>query len=381
MSQNIARREWLKRSSLAALGLGFSMQSIAGEDYLPRNWGSEKGILNLGSNENPYGLSPLARQAIVDMIGYGNRYPFNVARLQSFKKDLGSFYGLKEDHLLITAGSGEALTMLARHFNKGNIVTANPTFGILPNTARKIGTEVIEIPLNYDKVHDLPAMLSAINDKTQLVYLVNPANPTGTVLKPSVIKSFCEEASKKTVVVVDEAYIDFLDAPDNESMVQLIEYNPRIIIVRTFSKIFGMAGMRVGFIMAHPDMISQLGPNFFASSQLAVSTIGQAAAMECLKDLSHCKMSKQKNAEARNYAMAELKKMNLRAIPSYTNFIFFSLGNYPGDFAQDMMKKNVALRSNTYPDGKWCRLSIGTLDEMQQFFKVMKPSFNGLNSG
>ena len=377
MSQNIARREWLKRSSLAALGLGFSLHSIAGEDYLPRNWGSEKGILNLGSNENPYGLSPLARQAIMDMIGYGNRYPFNVARLQSFRKDLGSFYGLKEDHLLITAGSGEALAMLARHFNKGNIVTANPTFGILPNTAKKIGTEVIEIPLNYDKVHDLPAMLSAINDKTQLVYLVNPANPTGTMMKPSVIKSFCEEASKKAVVVVDEAYIDFLDAPDNESMVQLIEYNPRIIIVRTFSKIFGMAGMRVGFIMAHPDLINQLEPNFFASSQLAVSTIAQSAAMECLKDLSHCKMSKQKNAEARNYAMAELKKMNLRAIPSYTNFIFFSLGNYPGDFAQDMMKKNVALRSNSYPDGKWCRLSIGTLDEMQQFFKIMKPSFNG----
>ena len=377
MSQNIARREWLKRSSLAALGLGFSLHSIGGEDYLPRNWGSEKGILNLGSNENPYGLSPLARQAIMDMIGFGNRYPFNVARLQSFRKDLASFYGLKEDHLLITAGSGEALAMLARHFNKGNIVTANPTFGILPNTAKKIGTEVIEIPLTYDKVHDLPAMLSAINDKTQLVYLVNPANPTGTILKPSAIKNFCEEASKKAVVVVDEAYIDFLDAPDNESMVQLIEYNPRIIIVRTFSKVFGMAGMRVGFIMAHPDLINKLEPNFFASSQLAVSTIAQSAAMECLKDLSHCKMSKQKNAEARNYAMAELKKMNLRAIPSYTNFIFFSLGNYTGDFAQDMMKKNVALRSNTYADGKWCRLSIGTLDEMQQFFKIMKPSFNG----
>jgi histidinol-phosphate aminotransferase len=159
-------------------------------------------------------------------------------------------------------------------------------------------------------------------------------------------------------------------------MVQLIEYNPRIIIVRTFSKVFGMAGMRVGFIMAHPDLISKLEPNFFASSQLAVSTIAQAAAMECLKDLSHCKMSKQKNAEARNYAMGELKKMNLRCIPSYTNFLFFSLGNYAGDFAQDMLKKNVALRSNTYPDGKWCRLSIGTLDEMQQFFKIMKPSFN-----
>ena len=376
MSQNIARREWLKRTSLAAIGIGFSLNSIAGEDYLPRNFGSEKGILNLGSNENPYGLSPLARQAIIDMIGYGNRYPFNVTRLQTFRKDLAAFYGLKEDGLLITAGSGEALAMLARHFNKGNIVTATPTFGILPNVAKKAGTEVIEIPLNYDKVHDLQAMTSAINSNTKLVYLVNPANPTGTMLKPAVIKSFCEEVSKKAVVVIDEAYIDFLDAPDNESMVQLIEYNPKIIVVRTFSKIFGMAGMRVGYIMAHPTMIKELESGYFGNSQLAVSTITQCAAMESLKDLSHCKMSKQKNAEARGYAMAELKKMNLRVIPSYTNFIFFSLGNYPGEFAEDMMKKNVALRSNTYPDGKWCRLSVGTLEEMQQFFKIMKSSFN-----
>src|SRR6185436_13460425 len=101
MPQDIARREWLKRSSLAAIGIGFSLNSIAGEDYLPRNFGSEKGIINLVSNENPYGLSPFARQAIIDTIGYGNRYPFNVTRLKTFRKDLASYYGLKEDSLLI----------------------------------------------------------------------------------------------------------------------------------------------------------------------------------------------------------------------------------------------------------------------------------------
>src|SRR4030095_8350713 len=138
MSQNIARREWLKRSSLAAIGICFSLNSIAGEDYLPRHFGSENGILNLGSNENPYGLSPLARQAIMDMIGFGNRYPFNVTRLQTFRKDLASFYGVKEECVLITAGSGEALAKLAMHFNKGNVVTATPTFGILPSTAKRI---------------------------------------------------------------------------------------------------------------------------------------------------------------------------------------------------------------------------------------------------
>jgi histidinol-phosphate aminotransferase len=372
MATNIARREWLKKSSLAALGLGFSLRSIAGEDNLPINFGSERGLVNLGSNESPYGISAHAKQAIINMISQANRYYTNVPALAAFKKEIADYNKVSPEQVLITAGSGQALGLLARHFSKGNIVAPDITFGILPNTAKTIGTPVIEVPLTYDKVHDLPAMLQAINRDTQLVYVCNPANPTSTIVKPAALKSFVEEAAKKTVVLVDEAYIDYLDAPDNESMIGLIDKNPNLIVLRTFSKIYGMAGLRVGYVVGNPALIEKLDDNYFMNTQFYVSNPSLAAAQAGLKDEEHKKMSKQKNAAVRKYVYDELTGMKFRCIPSYTNFQFFNLGNYAGDFAADMLKKNFLLRSNTYRDGKWARVSLGTMEEMKLFVSALK---------
>jgi histidinol-phosphate aminotransferase len=372
MPANIRRRQWLKETSIAALGLGFSLRSIANEEGITRNFGSEKDLINLGSNENPYGISPKSRQAIMDMMGFANRYQFNVGSLQGFRKQLAEKFNLSEDNILITAGSGEGLGLLARYFSKGNIVTAFPTFGILPNTAKRLHTEVKEIPLNHDKAHDLPAMMSAINNDTSLVYLVNPANPTSTVLSPTALKNFCNEAGKKAVVLLDEAYIDYADAPNNESMLSLITANPNIIVMRTFSKIHAMAGLRLGFIAAHPTLIKKLEDAYFTSSSYCLSNLTMAAAMESLNDNQHRLLSKQKNDAAKKYTLDELTKLGYRCISSSTNFMFFNLKDYSGDFAQDMAKKNILLRYNQYPDGKWCRVSLGTLEEMQQFVRVMQ---------
>jgi histidinol-phosphate aminotransferase len=365
MSSN--RRQWLKQSSLAALGLGISLRSLAGEDYLPRNFGSETGLINLGSNENPYGISPQAKEAIRAMIGQAHRYHFNISELDDFKKQLADHYGVREENLLVTAGSGEGLNLLARHFSNGNIVTAYPTFGILPNTAKRIGTKVMEVALTANKVHDLDKMLGSINNNTSLVYICNPANPSSTIIKPAQLKNFCVEASKKTSVLIDEAYFDFLDAPDNESMISLIDKNPNILVIRTFSKIHALAGLRVGFIVAHPHTIKKLEENHFASTQSCLSALSMAAALASLKDKEHQLQSKSKNAAARKYAIEELTKMGHLVIPSYTNFIFYQLKNFEGDFAAHMLKKNILLRSNNYADGKWVRVSVGTLDEMKTF--------------
>ena len=373
MANQLHRRDWLKQSALAALGLSFSAHSLGGEDYLPRELGLETGLLNLGSNENPYGLAPGAKQAISELINTANRYYYNVPAVQSFKQDLANEYGVTTDHLLITAGSGEALNLLARHFSKGNLVAGNPTFGVLPNTAKKIGVEVREILLDGGKVHDLQAMAKAIDAKTAHVYICNPANPTGTILKPAALKAFCEEASKTAVVTVDEAYIDFLDAPDNESMIGLVKKgNKNIVVVRTFSKIHAMAGMRVGFIIADPETIKALSANHFGSSNFCVGALSMHAAMASLKDPGHRESCKQKNAAAREYTHKSLQALGFQPIPSYTNFMFFPLKNYAGDFAKDMLEKNIVLRSSILPDGKWCRVSIGTMEEMQSFMKVMQ---------
>ncbi|MCW3117331.1 MAG: hypothetical protein JWM28_1413 [Chitinophagaceae bacterium] len=369
----VNRRDWLKQSSLAALGLGFSLRSLANEEGLPRQFGSGLGIINLGSNENPYGISPLSKKAITDMLGEANRYPFNIASLKTFKNEIADYYKLSPGQLLITAGSGEGLNLLARYYSGGNIVAGDPTFGILPNTAKKIGTQVIEVPLTYDKVHDLDAMLKAINQQTKLIYICNPANPTTTILPPAQLRDFCDEASKKTVVAIDEAYIDYVEPPDNESMLAMIDRNPNIIILRTFSKIHAMAGLRLGFVAAHPELIQKLSADYFGNTQFCTSVLTQAAVLASLKDEEHRKNSKQKNAAARKYTVDALEKMKYRVAKSHTNFLFFQLKNYKDDFAKEMLdKNNILIRSTNYSDGNWCRVSLGTQEEMQQFIKVFK---------
>jgi len=381
MTTHSSRRQWLQQSSFALLGLGISFKSMGNEEGIKRITGIENGLVNLGSNENPYGISAKAKQAILDMMGETNRYPFNIASLQSAKKTLGDYYKVSEDQVLITAGSGEGLAMLARHFNKGNIVTADITFGVLPNTAKKIGTKVIEVPLTKEKVHDLPAMMKAINNETQLVYICNPANPSATILKADELKRFCEDASKKTVVLIDEAYNDFLDNSNSQSMIGLIEKNPNILVIKTFSKIHAMAGLRIGFVIGHPSLIKKLQPDYFQSSQLAVSVLSLNAAMTSLADEEHKAICKQKNEAARKYTMDEMKKMGIQFIPSYTNFIFYPVKNYSGDYASDMFEKHkIIMRSNKYSDGQWARVSIGTIDEMKQFIQVIGDPKNNMVS-
>ncbi|KYP14726.1 histidinol-phosphate transaminase [Flavihumibacter sp. CACIAM 22H1] len=376
MSQN--RRTWLKQSAFAALGITVSLNSLGGEDYLPKDLRTllpdpKAGLVNLGSNENPYGLSPLAKKAISDLINSSHRYQYNIPHVQLFKKQLADYLGVTTDHLLLTPGSGEGLNLLARHYSKGNLVTANPTFGILPNTAKKIGVQVKEIPLDNQKVHDLPALLQAIDSNTAQVYICNPANPTGTVLHPDALRSFCEEASKRTVVTLDEAYLEFLDPPFNQSMLPLVlKGNKNIVILRTFSKIHAMAGLRVGYILADPATINELKENYFGNSNFCMSALSLTAAMASLKDPAHSTTSKKLNAAARQYTQDALKKAGFDFIPSSTNFIYFNLKNYQGDFAADMLAKNIVLRSSEQPDGKWGRVSIGTLEEMKIFIKTME---------
>jgi histidinol-phosphate aminotransferase len=364
-----SRRQWLKQTSLAGLGLGFSFNSLGNEEGLSRAFGYESGLINLGSNENPYGISPKAKEAIMNMLGESNRYLFNVASLQDFKKDLAAYLGVGENQLLITAGSGDGLGFLARYFSTGNIVAAIPTFGILPSTAKTIGTEVREIPLTTEKLHDLPAMAAAVDSKTSLIYICNPANPTATMLESSVLKDFCQEQSKKTSLLIDEAYIDF---PETASMRSMTATNPNILVISTFSKIHAMAGLRIGYTIAHPSVIKKLEENYYQRSQFGCSVLSIAAAKASLKDAGHIKTCREKNYAAREMTFNELKKMNFTVYPSYTNFLYFRLKNYTGNFAEDMFKKNIILRSNNYSDGQWCRVSIGTTQEMQSFLSTLK---------
>ncbi|HVZ25882.1 MAG TPA: aminotransferase class I/II-fold pyridoxal phosphate-dependent enzyme, partial [Sediminibacterium sp.] len=186
------------------------------------------------------------------------------------------------------------------------------------------------------------------------------------------LADFCREASQKAMVVIDEAYIDFLDHPETMSMVPLLKDCPNLVILRTFSKIHAMAGLRVGYALGNPSLMEALDKNYFNYSQLSVSNLSLAAARVSLEDAAHRESCKLTNAEARDYMIRALSDLHLQAIPSHTNFIFFPLGNYPGDFARDMLARRVILRSGHYADGQWARVSVGTLDEMKSCMRIMQ---------
>jgi histidinol-phosphate aminotransferase len=377
------RRDFFKNSTLTTLGLGISLHSFSHSSFydpsgLPQKTpDNNNGLINLSSNENPHEIPPLAKQAIIDAIPFSNRYSFNLPQFKEARKTIAQYYGVGPENILLTSGSAIVLDYTVRYFYKpgANLVTAEPTFFVLPRTAADLGYSLKKIPVDQNRQIDLAGMLNSIDSNTQLIYLVNPNNPTGVALKPGPIKDFLREAAKKSVTLIDEAYLDFLSAPDNESMIPLAAADPNIMVTRTFSKIHGMAGLRIGFVISHADRIRQLEKNYFGESQVAISDLSLAAALASLKDEDHRASVKKKIIAAREYTIQSLKNLNIDAIPSVTNFILFPLGKYEGNFAEFMLTKGIYLRSNTYLGEKFCRVSVGTMEEMQQFIKVMKENW------
>lgn len=367
MQEGMNRRAWLRNSGLAALGLSLNLKSLGNEERLLRSFGKAEGLINLGSNENPYGIAPGAKQAIADMAGLSNRYQFNIPSMQGFRKTLANYYGLESDQVLVTAGSSEGLNLAARHFSGGPVVSASPTFFILPELSRKLGNDVIEVPVTPAGVHDLEAMADKVTSTTKLVYICNPANPTATILDAAKLHDFTTSIPKQTVVLIDEAYMDFQEDPNAMSMMDLVHDHPNVLILRTFSKIHGMAGIRVGFAAGHASLIKSLEDNFFDSTQMCVSNLTMAAAAASMEDEAYRNKVRDWNKEARSYAMHAIQQMGRPTLDSATNFFMFNLGKYPGDFASDMLAKGYIIRSNNFGGGKWCRVSIGTMDEMKSF--------------
>jgi histidinol-phosphate aminotransferase len=192
------------------------------------------------------------------------------------------------------------------------------------------------------------------------------------VLEPAKLRAFVQEVSQRTMVIVDEAYMELLDAPYNESLIPLTKDNKNLIILKTFSKIYAMAGMRVGYVIAHPDTTNSLLAANFGQSSFCVSVLGLAAAIASLKNTDHALGTKKQIIEAREWTSQQLRSMGYRVIPSYTNFIYYAVPNFKGDFAKHMYEQKILMRSDSTIDGNWARVSVGRMDEMKSFVEVMK---------
>ena len=386
MSKTLNRRNWLKSGLIAAgsvtlaphLAWSSSTRRLSGsviwEIDHPSYYRDAAPVLKarLNANENPYGPSESVKKAINEAVSMGNRYGHSDAAILIEK--IAEKEGVTPDHIMLGPGSTDLLekTAISRFMKGGNIVSADPSYMSLINTAQAIGAEWKAIPLTKDYAHDLPAMLAAVDNRTQLVYVCNPNNPTGSLTPSSDLRTFCSKVSEKTPVFVDEAYLEFLEDPDANSMVDLVAQGKDIIVARTFSKIHSMAGLRIGYIVAAPERIKSITNMVRSTMGLSITSI--KGALASMGDGAFCSECKELNTAARNYVCAELDKMNYKYIPSYTNFVIFPLNkNTIGEeFMKSMVARGVGIRMYSFQNEPWCRVSIGTMPEMQLFTEVFK---------
>lgn len=364
------RRNWLKQIGLGAVGLGLcqfeTFANTPPEIYkLPD---LDQSPILLRSNENPYGPSPLARAAMQKSINSSNRYGWDLS--DELIALLATKNNVLNQNILLGAGSTEILDLVLQYtaLQKGNFILAETTFNYWTFPSEKLGLKKITVPLTVDKKHDLPAMLKAIDSDTKMVYICNPNNPTGTICDYEQLVSFIKEASKKAIVFVDEAYLDFTK---EKSLSNLVIENKNLIITKTFSKMYGLAGARIGYAIAASSTIEELSV-LKSSPNLSISVVSTAAAMASLNDDKFIQQVNTANEEVKKYTIEELTKLNLTCIPSHANFIYFSLNNYKKDYFKQLEKQNIQGTKIYEENGKWTRITIGTMKEMQQFIEAIK---------
>lgn len=359
------RRVWLQQSLTALAGFAISTDVAA----IPTSFfAPSTGAILLNSNENPYGPSPLAQKAILEYYMQSNRYPDDYIGL--LQKKIAAHWGVKAENILLGAGSSEIIGLAALHVSgkKKKIITAEPGYKVWNGQAASFGMEFERISLTNERITDLAAMLTAIDNTTAMVYICNPNNPTGTFVDINQLRNFTVEAAKKTMIFIDEAYTEYAGL---ESLATLAVVNPNIIVVKTFSKIYGLAGARVGYAIAHPETIQKLS-NYQPWPNAAISIVSAAAAFASLNDISYVQTILTKTTEARTMCTETFKQLSLEYIPSQTNFILFNIDPIKKDMIKELKTKNIFVQSRKHFNGKWCRVSMGTIEEMQQFCAALK---------
>jgi histidinol-phosphate aminotransferase len=326
------------------------------------------GVVRLSSNENPYGPSPKALKAMNDAFSLSCRYPDE--HVDELIEALAKLNGVNRDQILLGDGSGEILKLCAETFTgstRGKLVAADPTFEAILNHARVNGAEVVKVPLNRSFGHDLPKMMAAATEG--LVYICNPNNPTASITPKNEVREFIAKAPHQTMVLVDEAYYHYADAPDYESVIPLIKDHPNLIVARTFSKIYGMAGLRCGYCIAQRETIERMRPHQPWDS---VNIMALAAATASVNDPDQVANGQRLNSEAKKFVSAELETMGYKLIPSQANFIMVDVKKPVAPLIQEMKQRNVQVGRLFPALPNHMRVTIGKRNEMEIFLATFR---------
>ncbi len=352
-------------AALAALRpLSVAVAAAPAADPLPGS--AAEGIVRLSANENPYGPPAAALAAMRDAMAHACRYPDE--RDESLRGALGKHLGVKPDTLVLGDGSSQILHAAAAAFAGpgGRVVTADPTFEALGRYATVRGATVQRVALAAEYRHDLPAMRAALGaDARGLIYICNPNNPTATLTPAADLETFLEALPIGITALVDEAYHHYADGrPGYASMVPVALSRPNVIVARTFSKIYGMAGLRCGYAVAAPATIAKLREQIpWDSSNLMALAAAQAA----LGARDHVEIARRRNDEVRTWTTAELAKAGVKVVPSSANFFMAEIGRDVAPLIAALKEQGIEVGRRFPALPTHLRVTVGTENEMQRF--------------
>ncbi len=362
----VNRRDLLSASALLLAGPALSLR-LAGA-HTPG-----AAPLVLCWNENPYGPSPAARAAVARSIAEGCRYPSD-AEILDLEQAIARHEGTDAGHIVTGSGSGELLCALALLCERdgGEIVAAEPTYLELTDYAHGIGVPTRFVPVDAGLRHDLPAMQAALSATTRAVYLCNPNNPTGTALPASELRAFIASLPPQVVAIVDEAYMDFATAAGVRSVADLVDGEHPVVVLRTFSKLHGMAGLRMGYAVTRPALAQRLKQARMTTPNI----LAVRAARASLDDKKFLAATREKILASRTRITAELERLKLRYAPPQGNFVFFDTGMPLATFSQRMKQRDVLVGRLFPPYDSWCRITIGTEPQVAAFLAALRASVN-----
>ena len=367
------RGEKLKAERLARKGIFKITSYVPGKsiEEVQKELGAKKWI-KLASNENLLGPSPKAVAAIRKELR--NIYLYPEGPCMVLRQALARKFSLPEGMVVISNGADNLILMIACAFvDEGDeVVMADPTFSVYTNVTQIMGGRPIKVRLK-DFTHDLDSMLKKINRKTKLVFICNPNNPTGTTISQKSFDHFLSKLPKQVIVVLDEAYGDFVEDSFYPNGLDYIKERKQVILLRTFSKVYGLAGLRIGYALGREDLVDCL---YQVRDPFPVHRLAQVAAVAALNDEDHAIKSIQLVYEGKRYLYKELDKMGLSYVPSQANFIFIDFEKNSEEVFQALLREGVIIRPGKiwdYPT--FARVTIGRMEDNQRFIKALKKIF------
>lgn len=364
------RRQWIKTTVAGAATLTVARNLLvtpARAQHEVDRTAKRAEPVRISGNENPFGPSQMAIAAMLQSLERTHYYAG--AETKKLVKQIADLEKVPEDHIVMGVGSGEILEIYGVYLGmqKGEVIMASPGYLSLPRAMERMGSKIVSVPLNDKWEHDLDAMASKVGPNTKCVYICNPNNPTGTIVDAAKLKAFCVEVSKKVPVFVDEAYLQCADDFEANTMVGLVKDN-NVAVARTFSKLYGLAGQRIGYGVMKPEMAKAIKD--FSTGSL--NMLGVVAASASLEDADYAKDVRGKIKAGRDALVGVVKGLGKKYAVPQGNFVFFQTGMDIKAFQEKMLAEGVQVARPFPPMLDWARISIGLPEEMEVCHAALK---------